>query len=127
VVISVTKASVPPHKSSPPVAVNISDTFKPIETIEIKKTPESVKVEEPIKITEENIQKTPKIVGQTDDTTSQIAIDLNKPYEEMTIKELQEAILEKMRKNGPITDYMLGTVKENVYRDSLINWVKSFN
>ena len=45
----------------------------------------------------------------------------------MTIEELQEAILEKMRKNGPVTDYMLGTVRENVYHDSLLNWVRSFN
>ena len=56
-----------------------------------------------------------------------VVLDLNKPFEEMTIEELQEAILEKMRKNGPVTDYMLGTVRENVYHDSLINWVKSFN
>ena len=54
-------------------------------------------------------------------------IDINKPYEAMTIEELQEAILEKMRKNGPVTDYMLKTVRENVYHNSLINWVKSFN
>lgn len=50
----------------------------------------------------------------------------NKAYEDMSVEELQEAILEKMRSNGPITDYMLGTVRENVYHDSLVNWVKSF-
>ena len=44
----------------------------------------------------------------------------------MSVEELQEAILEKMRRNGPVTDYMLGTVRENTYRDSLVNWVKSF-
>ena len=47
--------------------------------------------------------------------------------QEMTIEELQEAILEKMRKNGPVTDYMVGTVRENKHQGSLINWVKSFN
>ena len=52
--------------------------------------------------------------------------DLNKPYEEMTVEELQEAILEKMRKNGPVTDYMLGTVRENTHLGSLLNWVRSF-
>ena len=46
---------------------------------------------------------------------------------DMTIEELQEAILEKMRKNGPVTDYMVGTVRENKHQGSLINWVKSFN
>ena len=45
----------------------------------------------------------------------------------MSVEELQEAILEKMRKNGPVTDYMLGTVRENTHHGSLLNWVKSFN
>lgn len=51
----------------------------------------------------------------------------NKPYEEMSVEELQAAILEKMRRNGPVTDYMLGTVRENTHRGSLLTWVKSFN
>jgi len=53
-------------------------------------------------------------------------LDLNKPYEEMSIAELQEAILEKMRRNGPVTDYMLGTVRENTHHGSLLTWVRSF-
>ena len=53
-------------------------------------------------------------------------IEVNKPYEQMDIKELQDAILAKMAKNGPITDQMLKSVRENIYHDSLINWVKSF-
>ncbi len=56
-----------------------------------------------------------------------ITVDLNKPYEEMTVEELQAAILEKMAKNGPVTDYMLGTVRENTHHGSLLTWVKSFN
>ena len=55
------------------------------------------------------------------------SINLNKPYEEMSIEELQEAILGKMRKNGPVTEYMLGTVRENTHRGSLLCWVRSFN
>lgn len=51
----------------------------------------------------------------------------DKAYEDMTIVELQEAILYKMSKNGPITDQMYKTVEENVYPDSLVNWVKSFS
>ncbi|MDO4466226.1 MAG: alpha-amylase family glycosyl hydrolase [Bacillota bacterium] len=50
----------------------------------------------------------------------------NKPYEQMTIEELQAAILEKLAKNGPVTDRMRKDVAENVYHNSLINWVKSF-
>ncbi len=49
-----------------------------------------------------------------------------KPYEEMTVEELQQAILQKMANNGPISDRMYQDVAENVYRDSLLNWVKSF-
>ena len=55
-----------------------------------------------------------------------IEVPTNKAYEEMTIEELQQAILDKMAKNGPITDQMRRDVMENVYHNSLINWVKSF-
>ncbi len=108
----------------------INDTFKPIETIKIEKAPEPVKTPDPAPIIEETKEETPTAI-ETETTiekkTENVTLDLNKPYEKMTIEELQEAILEKMRKNGPVTEYMLGTVRENVYRDSLINWVKSFN
>ena len=49
-----------------------------------------------------------------------------RPYEEMTVEELQGAILEKLAKNGPVTDRMRMDVTENIWRDSLLNWVKSF-
>ena len=52
---------------------------------------------------------------------------VDKPYEEMTIEELQAGILAKMAKNGPITDQMRKDVEENVYKNSLLNWIKSFN
>ena len=55
-----------------------------------------------------------------------VKVPVNKTYEEMTIEELQEAILEKMRKNGPVTDRMRQDVIENVYHNSLVTWVKSF-
>lgn len=51
----------------------------------------------------------------------------DKPYEEMTVEELQAAILGKMAKNGPVTDEMRRTVEENIWHDSLLNWVKSFH
>ena len=47
-------------------------------------------------------------------------------YEDMSIEELQVAILEKMTKNGPVNEQMIKTVMDNVYHDSLCNWVKSF-
>lgn len=47
-------------------------------------------------------------------------------YEEMTIEELQFSILEKMEKNGYVTDQMKRSVTENTHQGSLINWVRSF-
>ena len=52
--------------------------------------------------------------------------ETNKPFDQMTVEELQQAILAKMAKNGPITQQMYRDVAENVYRDSLLNWVRSF-
>ncbi len=48
------------------------------------------------------------------------------PYEEMTVEELQAVILEKMAKNGPVTDRMRRDVESNIWLNSLINWAKSF-
>jgi len=44
----------------------------------------------------------------------------------MTVEELQSAIIEKMKCNGPLTEQMRKDVMENVYHDSLVTWVKSF-
>ncbi len=49
-----------------------------------------------------------------------------KPYEQMSVEELQAEILAKMARNGPVTDRMRQDVLENVYPNSLLNWVKSF-
>lgn len=55
------------------------------------------------------------------------AIDVpNKPIEEMSVIELQQLILNKMAKNGNVTDYMKKTVYDNNHKGSLINWAKSF-
>ncbi len=47
-------------------------------------------------------------------------------FEKGKIAGLQEAILAIMEKNGNVTDRMRQDVRDNVYHDSLINWVKSF-
>ena len=49
-----------------------------------------------------------------------------KSYEEMTVEELQAAILAKLASNGPVTDQMKRDVAENIWHDYLVNWVKSF-
>ena len=56
-----------------------------------------------------------------------VELKQNKSYEEMTVEELQEAILERMKQNGPVTEQMKKDVFENVYHNSLVTWIKSFN
>ncbi len=59
-------------------------------------------------------------------TAKEAGSERKKTYEEMTIEELQQAILDRMAMNGPVTDRMRQDVIENVYHNSLINWIKSF-
>ena len=49
-----------------------------------------------------------------------------KSYDEMSVEELQRAVLHRLSQNGPLTDQMKRDVAENVYHDSLVNWIKSF-
>ena len=48
------------------------------------------------------------------------------PFEQMTVPQLQQVILGKMASNGPVTDRMKKDVTDNIWKDSLINWAKSF-
>ena len=65
-------------------------------------------------------EKTPEPIKTPDRASS------SKPYEDMTVEELQAEILAKLAMNGPVTDRMRRDVMENVYRDSLLNWIRSF-
>ena len=113
---------------------------EPEKETETEKTAEQAKIVEPAKTTNASAKaevemkivqiaevpnEKPALV-QEESSNEHIVVDWNKPYEDMSVAELQEAILEKMRNNGPVTDYMLGTVKENTHHGSLVNWVKSF-
>ena len=101
----------------------------PIEPVKFK----AVEVEAGMPVTEpENVQtkelrlESPGQAAKVTAPEHKIEVPTNKSYEEMTIEELQQAILDKMAQNGPITDQMRRDVMENVYHNSLINWVKSF-
>ena len=50
----------------------------------------------------------------------------DKPYDLMTVEELQAVILSKMAKNGPVTDQMRRDVTGNIWHNSLVNWANSF-
>ena len=121
-------------------AENCSESFAPIRIVEIEKNSEPVKDMEAPKLEASEVVETTKSVEQPKEEAKKeevkaetkpeipekVVIDWNKPYEEMSIEELQEAILEKMRHNGPVTEYMLGTVRENTHHGSLVSWVRSF-
>ncbi len=97
-----------------------NESFAPVKAIEIKQPPK------PVEIVVEPAQ--PEIEEVTEEKPSvEITTDPNKRYEDMSVEELQQAILQKMQQNGPITDYMLKTVRENTHHGSLVTWVKSFN
>lgn len=55
-----------------------------------------------------------------------IAVDWSKSPESMTVPELQAAILAKLAGNGPVDAQMKKTVTDNIWHDSLVNWLKSF-
>ena len=113
-----------------PVEVEITEkSQKPIEvSLKEEKTQESeafVEVQEPI---EEKVQ-TEAAANEKEEVKEDEAPVVNtapKSYEEMSIEELQEAILERMRRNGPVTEQMKKDVMENVYHNSLVNWIRSF-
>lgn len=65
----------------------------------------------------------PPIMAQESTASNEPSEDFKKGQ----ICGLQEAILAIMSKKGPVTDQMRRDVLNNVYHDSLINWVKSFN
>ena len=102
-----------------------NDSIAPIKTVEIKKAPVPVKAET-LEQKKETAKEEVKTEIKTEAESEKIAVDWSKSYEDMTVEELQEAILEKMTNNGPVTDYMLRTVKENTHHGSLVSWVRSF-
>ncbi|MBD5559318.1 MAG: alpha-amylase [Clostridia bacterium] len=68
----------------------------------------------------------PPAAAQTPDVLSGTSPELAQAFESGRIAGLQEAIIAIMEKYGPVTDQMRKDVTDNVYHDSLITWVKSF-
>ena len=74
--------------------------------------------------TENSFAENTEVVAEKENT---VIVDLNKSPRDMTVDELQQAILAKMAGNGPVTDQMKKTVYDNIWHDSLVNWLKSFH
>ena len=97
-------------KNETPVPVAIMKKVKPV-TVKEQKTSEN---------------ETIACEEKTEPATA-LKTDWSKTPDEMTVSELQAAILEKMAGNGPVTDQMKKTVADNIWHDSLVNWLKSFH
>lgn len=87
--------------------------------------------------TEKNISAANEVKDSAKDASAQaaadtpvdpetITVDWSKSPESMTVPELQAAILAKLAGNGPVDAQMKKTVTDNVWHDSLVNWLKSF-
>lgn len=87
--------------------------------------------------TEKNISAANEVKDSAKDASAQaaadtpvdpetITVDWSKSPESMTIPELQAAILAKLAGNGPVDAQMKKTVTDNIWHDSLVNWLKSF-
>ncbi len=101
------------------------------------------KIAEQVKLAEEKAKakeeekpgaKVPENADAQEENTADATQDLadllesakGKTYEEMSVAQLQAAILNRMAQNGPVTDQMKRDVEANIWHDSLVNWIKSF-
>lgn len=109
--------------------------YKPVQ-VEVPETAAAKENESNTPETEENqaaeagsvaeAPSTPEAEASSSQETAAEVPNPDKTPEEMTVGELQVAILAKMAGNGPVTDQMKKTVYDNIWHDSLVNWLKSF-
>ena len=109
--------------------------YKPVQ-VEVPETAAAKENESNAPETEENqaaeagsvaeAPSTPEAEASSSQETAAEVPNPDKTPEEMTVGELQVAILAKMAGNGPVTDQMKKTVYDNIWHDSLVNWLKSF-
>ena len=109
--------------------------YKPVQ-VEVPETAAAKENESNAPETEENqaaeagsvaeAPSTPEAEASSSQETAAEVPNPDKTPEEMTVVELQAAILAKMAGNGPVTDQMKKTVYDNIWHDSLVNWLKSF-
>lgn len=110
------------------IKANSGEIWLPVRSAGKQVKPIKLDIEEKlveIKTVQEQVEKTKPI--KEEDPIKTETTKHSKTYEEMTVEELQEAILERMKRNGPVTEQMKKDVSENVYHNSLVTWIKSFN
>lgn len=101
---------------------------KPAEPVKLGEAEKQEKIEKQEKAEEQKPAVNPEQPASKNENIAKkkVSPEKVKTYEEMSIEELQQAILDRMAKNGPVTDRMRQDVMENVYHNSLVNWIKSF-
>lgn len=97
----------------------ISEKAPDVEEAPVLPTPEEPS-EEPV--AEENTVTEEAPAAQTPVSEP----EYNEAFEKGKIAGLQAAVIARMEKNGHVTEQMIQDVINNVYYDSLINWIKSF-
>ncbi len=101
------------------------EVYEPVKAVVEVNT--SVRAETAPEIKQEEKKEAVSEEKSSAETEKTVEIPKDKSYEEMTVEELQLCILEKMRRNGPVTERMAKDVYENNHHGSLISWVRSFN
>ena len=111
-----------------PIDIEIApeEPEKTISADEASASKEDFAEESSTKTIEECITEDDSTVEDSDEKAP-VKVDLTKSPDDMSVEELQAAILAKMANNGPVTEQMKKTVYDNIWHDSLINWLRSFH
>ncbi len=123
--LSGTKVSVIDGAISVNVKANSGEIWLPVGVTDEEVQPMQLNLDEII--TEKVVPNNAVEVQEPVETEKDLEFKQNKPFEEMTVEELQKAILDRMKCNGPVTEQMRKDVLENVYHNSLVTWIKSFH
>lgn len=136
--LPVTDVSTAATAEKEPVVLNVNDavadvpagnaqTEAPAQTSDPVSEAQNVTETAPAPETQSAPAEAPAPEPQPEPAAAPVSDSDRDAFERGKIAGLQEAILAIMEKNGPVTDQMRRDVENNVYHDSLINWVKSFN
>ena len=134
----------PVPEDTTPVTLDIKDAGSPEPEAAPASQPEPAEAPKAVSADHAEPAEVPEAVSddQTEPTEETMAVEKSADKEEGTgtvgndklveafekgkIAGLQQAVLARMEKNGHVTDQMRKDVMDNVYYDSLINWIKSF-
>ena len=118
------KKTEPVKAEEPKKECKAENINEPNNTCKCNKAENTPIKDEPAKVDEPAKSATP--ADDTNVDPDAITVDWSKSPEAMTVPELQAAILSKLRGNGPVDAQMKKTVTDNIWHDSLVNWLKSF-